>query len=217
MKKEFEIEDIDSNESVKSKENFKGNETNKYTNINNTGHNFDKNNMKIDETKDNKNVQMKNNYISKNCINNDKQFSNDIILYNLFITVNENSVIYGGKKFIKQKYQGKIKKQTKIYYKCENYRKDSHIRQGNIDRFCQGKIIYEISDDKYYFNNDHSVQCYELIFTKNGNIKLDSNSKKGTVRINIIPDSHFPDSHFPCSHFLLILIKLNSYLIWLFY
>ena len=60
-----------------------------------------------------------NDSLKKNYINNDKLISNSTLLNVLFITVNDNSIIYGGKRFKKQKYQGKITRQTKIYYRCK--------------------------------------------------------------------------------------------------
>ena len=134
-------------------------------------------NIHFAESNDNKKEDIKIKS-SENNINKNLPFSNNIVLNKLFITINDNSIIYGGKKFLKVKYQGKIKKQTKIIFRCENYRKDSHIRQGNLNKFCQGKIIYEIQDDKYYFSQDHSIDCYDLTHTKSGKIKNDDNSKE---------------------------------------
>ena len=179
--------DINTEENnVKSFENNIDNKT-KQIDINNLRNKYNDNDNDIDmngTNQINKKI-LQNNILVPIQNNSNKENFNNTLLNNLFITVNNNSIVYGGKKFLKVKYQGKIKKQTKIYYRCENYRKDSHIRQGNIDKFCQGKITYEIIDDKYYFTKDHSFECYDLTHTKAGNIKSDDNTQEiNTEKLN---------------------------------
>ena len=61
-----------------------------------------------------------------------------------------------------------------------------HILDREISkRFFQRKITYEIIDDKYYFTNDHSIECHDLTHTKVGNIKSDDNANEiNTWKLN---------------------------------
>ena len=82
------------------------------------------------------------------------------------------------KRFNLQRYQGKKKNQTKLYYKCINLCKDEHLRQNNLKRFCDATIIYDIIHNNYTMTIDHSSECYNLFNHYNNIIKHYSEKEK---------------------------------------
>ena len=92
--------------------------------------------------------------------------------------LSDTELQYRLKKFNLQRYQGKKKNQTKLYYKCINLRKDEHLRQNNLKRFCDATIIYDIIHKNYTMTVDHSSECYNLYNPYNNIIKHYSEKEK---------------------------------------
>ena len=107
-----------------------------------------------------------NNYDNKDSPDFNTEKANNINLnenVDLYIDkLTDNEIQCRLKKFTLQRYQGKKKNQTKLIYKCINLRKDEHLRQKHLKRFCDATIIYDIMHNNYTMTVDHSIECYNL-------------------------------------------------------